>query len=561
MVVYHTFINKEDLIFANVYGRENSITEAQNVCEVPMFDTEYDWEQELRRCNCTKSWRVCTLNQKFELCQSLPKYFVVPEALFNPDISRAAPQFRQRRIPTWCYTHINKNSLVRMSKQDSELDHPQFSNKMVDAVKVAGSHRNSPKVVDLAELCPSCKEVQESFTKLQKLCMSDTQREFVAQDMNWYSSLDNTKWLSLVSRCLQASKHIADIILEKRTVIVEEAESCDFACLECSLVQILLDPHYRTQVGFEGLVQKEWVRMGHPFQTYLGLVTNGDTPQTPIFLLFLDCVWQLLQQFPSCFEFTETYLTTLWDTSLMGLFDTFLFNNDHQRHNFTKFDPHNIRHFKLPTSWKWDLQFNAEDRSFFKNPLYILTHEEELKTALQDLYDLDRPLVSRPRLHTNSYSKKLCEFYSHKASSSLSADILVPSFSALSIQLWKQCYLRWQSLAQILSGGAPSLYLQQCHMVEEIIQLNHKAKVLKEERKSSGNLRPCSELIFGHRTANRTPNLSDLLNATYLTSSFPFSSDPAPKNSQLLSFTPTISVYLAQSTLEYEKLMEEQLDD
>jgi myotubularin-related protein 10/11/12 len=53
------------------------------------------------------------------------------------------------------------------------------------------------------------------------------------------------------------------------------------SCLVSSVVQILLDPHYRTRVGFEALVQKEWVRMGHRFQRNLGLVgtSEGDLEQ------------------------------------------------------------------------------------------------------------------------------------------------------------------------------------------------------------------------------------------------------------------------------------------
>lgn len=55
--------------------------------------------------------------------------------------------------------------------------------------------------------------------------------------------------------------------------------------------------------------------------------------QSPLLLLFLDCVWQLLQQFPTKFEFTETYLTTLWDASHISIFDTFLFDCEQERHN------------------------------------------------------------------------------------------------------------------------------------------------------------------------------------------------------------------------------------
>lgn len=54
-------------------------------------------------------------------------------------------------------------------------------------------------------------------------------------------------------------------------------------------------------------------------------------PQSPLFLMFLDCVWQLLEQYPAAFEFSEMYLTILYDSARISLFGTFLFNCPHQR--------------------------------------------------------------------------------------------------------------------------------------------------------------------------------------------------------------------------------------
>lgn len=68
------------------------------------------------------------------------------------------------------------------------------------------------------------------------------------------------------------------------------------------------------------------------FSDRLGHVINSDTSeQSPLLLLFLDCTWQLLQQFPEEFEFSETFLTTLWDSAFLPIFDTFLFNSEHDR--------------------------------------------------------------------------------------------------------------------------------------------------------------------------------------------------------------------------------------
>lgn len=50
-----------------------------------------------------------------------------------------------------------------------------------------------------------------------------------------------------------------------------------------------------------------------------------------MFLLFLDTTWQLLEQCPAAFEFSETYLAVLHDSTRVALFGTFLFNSPHQR--------------------------------------------------------------------------------------------------------------------------------------------------------------------------------------------------------------------------------------
>ena len=240
----------------------------------------------------------------------------------------------------------------------------------------------------------------------------------------------------------------------------------------------------------------------------------------------------------------------MWDTAHLGIFQTFLFNSDHQRAHFSANEGRNLLRFTLPSAWMWHLQFEAEDLSFFKDPLYTVTHDKHITRALSDTRLLSKPGLCSQMLRNDRYRRTLTHLYDHEEEMTFSPAILTPQTAAPVIRLWTQCYLRWQVPAQILSGGSPSQYLQQCHMVEEIIQLEHKVKMLKEQKNHS---RPHSNLIFGYHP--ETPNVTELLNSTYLTSSFPFCPGSGIHEHQMSFATAQkLNVYLQNSNLEFDKL-------
>ena len=87
---------------------------------------------------------------------------------------------------------------------------------------------------------------------------------------------------------------------------------------------------YRTLRGFATLIEKEWLAFGHMFSTRNG-VPGAPNERSPIFLQFLDCVWQTLKQNPDAFEFNEKYLLLIADHLRSGWFGTFLMDNERER--------------------------------------------------------------------------------------------------------------------------------------------------------------------------------------------------------------------------------------
>jgi len=67
------------------------------------------------------------------------------------------------------------------------------------------------------------------------------------------------------------------------------------------------------------LVEKDWLSFGHPFQLRCAHGESkherNEEQMSPIFLQFLDSVWQLVNLFPSTFEFNSRYLMLIATTS------------------------------------------------------------------------------------------------------------------------------------------------------------------------------------------------------------------------------------------------------
>ncbi|NWI22612.1 MTMRB protein, partial [Sula dactylatra] len=148
----------------------------------------------------------------------------------------------------------------------------------------------------------------------------------------WLSALEGTRWLDHVRICLRKAAEVVSLLAGRRCSVLQEPSDRDLNCLLASLVQLLGDPHARTLPGFQSLVQREWVAAGHPFPLRLGLLCcDSPREEAPVFLLFLDCTWQLVRQFPAAFGFTEAYLLALHDRSFAPYFSTFLFSCQRQR--------------------------------------------------------------------------------------------------------------------------------------------------------------------------------------------------------------------------------------
>ncbi|CAI5734541.1 unnamed protein product [Peronospora farinosa] len=198
--------------------------------------------------------------------------------------------------------------------------------------------------------------MRKSYHRLMDLCTTKQSNE------KWLDQLASTHWMDHISRILDSAVEIARIVKEqKSSVLIHCSDGWDRTAQLTSLTELLIDPYYRTVVGFQRLIEKEWCSFGHKFRdrTSHG-ASNNSSESSPVFLQWIDCVWQVLVQFPSAFEFNERYLMLILDHLYSCRFGTFLYNSERER----------VEQEALhPTQSLWSF-LSTVDRAIVINPFY-----------------------------------------------------------------------------------------------------------------------------------------------------------------------------------------------
>lgn len=278
---------------------------------------------------------------------------------------------------------------------------------------------------------------------------------------------------------------------------------------------------------------------GHSFLDRCNHLHQSDKEEVPVFLLFLDCVWQLVHQYPPAFEFTETYLTVLSDSLYIPIFSTFFFNSPHQKD--TNMGRESLeaqsKPLSLLTVWDWSVQFEPKAQTLLRNPLYVekpkLDRGQRKGSRFKHQRQLSLPLTqskSSPKrgffreetdhLIKNLLGKRISklinssddlqdnsrEFYDNWHSKPTDYHgLLLPHIEGPEIKVWAQRYLRWIPEAQILGGGRVATMGKLLEMMEEVQRL--------QEKLEAGH--PRQEAVHA-----QAPGL--LRNSARLSSLFPF---------------------------------------
>ncbi|VDL18852.1 unnamed protein product [Hymenolepis diminuta] len=402
----------------------------------------YSPEDEYHRQNVVNNgWRISKVNEGYKLCRTYPEVLVVPVKVSDDILVRCAPHRARGRLPVLSWLH--PESRASLTRAAQPLTGPsarrnEADEELVRDIRDANANTVNLLVFDVRPQftavvnrgrgggvenpafytniqysfmnIPNLHAMRASFTKLMTAVTSVT---LAQQDgAQWLKTIHETKWLYNTQQILSAAAAVADQIENhKSSVLVHCSDGWDLTPQVTSLAMLMLDPYYRTLKGFQVLIEKEWISFGHKFCQRTGGPADGGNlvfphippsntsikvevssleERSPIFLQFIDCVWQMMTQFPASFEFNETFLITILDELYACRFGTFLFDSECEARN-------NLARNKTISLWGY---INSNTRAYL-NPTYTPAE------------------VSGHRL-------------------------IIPCAMSYQLELWKSYYLRWQ---------------------------------------------------------------------------------------------------------------------
>jgi myotubularin-related protein 1/2 len=309
-------------------------------------------------------WSVTSINQEYGLCSTYPSMLVVPRSMTEAAL-RGVAQFRKRgRLPTmsWCGgPSLSYASLWRCSQPGEGMmgNNSTDDEQLLQMIRAgAGGAKRDLLTLDLRSMkaayankvggggfedYPNCKlvfggvdnvhGVREAWRKMYKAVHGLE----VSKVGSWLRDVADSGWYDIMGAIFHCVVLVVNELgKEKCSAVVHCSDGWDRTAQVSSLAMLCLDPHYRTLRGFCILIQKEFCSFGHRFRTRLG---NGEQPTSefsPIFVQWLECVYQMIQQYPESFEYSPGLLLFVMKEVFTNRYGTFLVDSERERREVSR---------------------------------------------------------------------------------------------------------------------------------------------------------------------------------------------------------------------------------
>ncbi|KAI9915196.1 hypothetical protein PsorP6_006915 [Peronosclerospora sorghi] len=345
-------------------------------------------------------WRKCTLNEEYKLCSTYPSFLMVPECL-SDEIIKGAAGFRSKsRFPalTWihprtgaplCRSSQPNTGVLRSTNAEDVKLIWAIRDAAIPADQAAKSRDAVPKknsVLHIVDARPEINAKSNALAGKGHESVKQYDREGVptaaitfmgidnihvvrnslaglaqalyeVEDSNFFGAVQKSRWLEHICSILQSATEVATHLERGDAVLVHCSDGWDRTAQLSALAQIMLDPHFRTLEGFAQLCEKDWCSFGHNFERRCSHPTSDQT--SPIFLQFIDAVYQLTLQFPTHFQFNELLLSSIAEAVYSSWYGTFQKNSECERRLFLS---------SVASVSVWDVIRATTDE--FLNPLF-----------------------------------------------------------------------------------------------------------------------------------------------------------------------------------------------
>eukprot|EP00038_Savillea_parva_P000911 m.99883 g.99883 ORF g.99883 m.99883 type:complete len:823 (-) comp10322_c0_seq1:319-2787(-) len=328
-------------------------------------------------------WVLSSVNFNYEVCKTYTRWIYVP-ARVKPSVVAGSAKFRSKgRLPALSYLYKNGAAITRCAQPCSGIN---AKRNREDELLLAAIWEANPsdKPLMIVDTRPKINAVAnkakgKGFENMQGYpngelvfhgienihAMRNSLKDLIkglrtSDTMHGHlADLESSGWLAHIRAVLATTLQIVKYVLDGRSVVIHCSDGWDRTAQTCSLAGFMLEPYYRTIRGFIVLVEKEWLHFGHKMSDRNWMLDGKSKEVSPIFLQFLECTWQISQQYPRAFEFNELFLVTIHDCMVSSQFGTFLCNSEKERHDLKVSER---------TASVWSFLYSR--REDFLNPLY-----------------------------------------------------------------------------------------------------------------------------------------------------------------------------------------------
>ena len=308
------------------YRSINALMEAPYEMEKSIYDSDFEWMRDLES------------NTEFRLignsfCSTYPPRLFIPVS-FNESLVESCAMYRtkERLLFVSFVLRGNGSPLIRSSQPKTGiLNRTSESDKMLLESICNG---RSIKIIDcrpkvnavLNSITGGGYELEDSY---QNASFAFLNIPNIHKVRSAYVSMinddNNIAWGELIVQLVKSGKLVSDLLCSNTAVLVHCTDGWDRTAQISSIASIITDYKSRSITGFKSVIEREWCDIGHKFELR-NCPSDDESQNSPVFVQFLDAVYQIMKANQSAFEFNEKLLVYLGFHSYSQLYGDFVGN-------------------------------------------------------------------------------------------------------------------------------------------------------------------------------------------------------------------------------------------